>query len=209
MTPSNSFCSAPTLRSHLSSAARQGLSGDEAGAGVGDAQFRGLVGLVVARWMADNARHRDDALLDQIVAVLQRERILIAQRHRLAQRCPELALVPIRDRRALRATSCPRSMPTPGAVIAAQAVPDDCGRLPPLASFSARDLRRRQRAPGASTVMSAPILVSRNGERDCLTDTAEVPFAFSFDDHEVSELIARISLRGLRGRSAQGRRRRR
>ena len=54
-----------------------------------------------------------------------------------------------------------------------------------------------EKANGTSAVSVkqslSPILVSRNGERDCLTDTAEVPFAFSFDDHEVSELIARFA----------------
>ena len=61
-----------------------------------------------------------------------------------------------------------------------------------MASFSAR-ISDVVSVPWRATVMSAPILVSRNGERDCLTDTAEVPFAFSFDDHEVSELIARFA----------------
>src|SRR5882724_2970879 len=72
---------------------RQGLAGDEAGAGIGDAQLRRLVGLVAARRMADDPGHRHDALLDQVVAILQRERILLAERHRFAQGGAELALL--------------------------------------------------------------------------------------------------------------------
>ena len=78
---------------------------------------------------------------------------------------------------------------TPGAVIAAQAVPDDCGRLPPLASFS-ESCSDVVAVPWRATVMSAPMRVSQNGEIDCLTDTAEVPFALSLADHAVSMLPA-------------------
>src|SRR5882757_214688 len=70
----------------------QRLPGDQAGAGVGNAQFRGAVDLVISRWMPAEAGYRHDALLDQIVAVLQAERILLAQRQRLAQGGAELAL---------------------------------------------------------------------------------------------------------------------
>src|SRR6185436_21080986 len=54
---------------------------------------------------------------------------------------------------------------TPGAVIAAQAVPEDCGRLPPLASFS-ESCSEVVAAPCRATVMSAPMRVSKNGEMD-------------------------------------------
>src|SRR6185437_12168980 len=72
---------------------RQRLAGHKTGAGIGNAQFCRLVGLVVAYRAADDARHRNDALLDQIVAVLQRERILPVERQRLAQTGAELALL--------------------------------------------------------------------------------------------------------------------
>src|ERR1700730_10619496 len=36
--------------------------------------------------------------------------------------------------------------------------------------------------------MSAPILVSQNGDRGCFTDTAE-PFGLSFEDHDISVLV--------------------
>src|SRR5262245_27485398 len=74
---------------------------------------------------------------------------------------------------------------TPGAVIAAQAVPDDCGRLPPLASRS-DNCSDVVTAPCLATVMSAPIRVSQNGEIDCLTATADVPLALSFAVHDIS-----------------------
>ncbi len=77
--------------------------------------------------------------------------------------------------------------PTPGAVIAAQAVPEDCGTLPPLASFSDSSSEAVS-VPWRATVMSAPIRVSQNGESDCLTDTADAPFGLSFDDHAASAL---------------------
>src|SRR6266566_2618625 len=38
--------------------ARQALAGDQAGAGVVDAQFRGLIGLIVALRTGGGARHR-------------------------------------------------------------------------------------------------------------------------------------------------------
>src|SRR5258708_36269107 len=63
---------------------------------------------------------------------------------------------------------------TPGAVIAAQAEPEDCGAEPPLASFS-DSASDAVSVPCRATVMSAPIRVSQNGVSDCLTDTAEVP----------------------------------
>jgi hypothetical protein len=72
----------------------------------------------------------------------------------------------------------------PGADIAAQAVPDDCGRLPPLASFS-ESCSELVSVPCRATVMSAPMRVSQNGVMDCVTDTDEVPFGRSLDDQEV------------------------
>src|ERR1700722_17134696 len=71
----------------------QRLAGRKTGAGIRDAQFGRLVGFVIARRAADDAGHRDDALLDQIVAVLQRERILLVERQRFAERRAELALL--------------------------------------------------------------------------------------------------------------------
>src|SRR5215475_2675950 len=66
-----------------------------------------------------------------------------------------------------------QTLPAPGAVTAAQALPPDCGRLPPLAVFSASssDIVAGSRV----TVMSAPTRASQYGETDCLTDTAELP----------------------------------
>src|SRR5258708_21754198 len=72
---------------------RQGLAGREAGAGVGDAEPGRLVGLVAAYRAADDTGYRHDALLDQIVVVLQGERILLVERQRFAQGGAELALV--------------------------------------------------------------------------------------------------------------------
>src|ERR1700751_6209154 len=79
-----------------------------------------------------------------------------------------------------------QSEPAPGAVIAAQAAPEDCGALPPLVDFSAStsDMVVGSRA----TVMSAPTRVSQNGETHCFTDTADEPLAWSCDDHFISPL---------------------
>src|SRR5258705_5943235 len=74
-------------------AGRQRLAGDETGAGVGKAQLRQLVGFVGSHLVTGDAGYRYDALLDDIVAVLQRQRILLAQRQRLAQGGSELALL--------------------------------------------------------------------------------------------------------------------
>ncbi len=68
-------------------------------------------------------------------------------------------------------------------MIAAHAAPEDCGSLPPLAAFSASS---SESVDGSrTTVMSAPIRVSQNGETDCFTDTAD-PFGLSVDDHVIS-----------------------
>src|SRR5664279_1747855 len=76
--------------------------------------------------------------------------------------------------------------PTPGADIAAHALPEDCGALPPLASFSDNSSEPVSVAGWRVSVMSAPILVSQNGVSGCFTDTAAEPFALSFDDHDAS-----------------------
>src|SRR5215468_10676568 len=66
--------------------------------------------------------------------------------------------------------------PAPGAVTAAQALPPDCGRLPPLAVFSASS--SDMVAGSRVMVMSAPTRASQNGDTDCFTDTAEEPLAW-------------------------------
>src|SRR5580704_4483473 len=71
----------------------------------------------------------------------------------------------------------------PGAVTAAHAVPEDCGKLPPLASFSANSCDSVCAGPGA-TVMSAPIRASHKGDSGCFTETAAEPFGLSFPDHD-------------------------
>src|SRR4051794_14568771 len=72
--------------------------------------------------------------------------------------------------------------------MAAQAEPDDCGRLPPFASFS-ESSSEAVSVPCRATVISAPILVSRNGETDCLTDTPDAPFAFWLEDQDASAFV--------------------
>src|SRR5437868_9335058 len=75
--------------------------------------------------------------------------------------------------------------PTAGAEIAAHAVPEDSGRLPPLASRSDSNsdpVSVRCRA----TVMSAPIRASQNDDSGCFTATAVEPFGLLFDDHDGS-----------------------
>src|SRR6202795_565610 len=56
------------------------LAGDQASAGVGDAQPGRLLGLIVSRRPRDDAGHRQDALLGDVVAVLQGQRIPVAER---------------------------------------------------------------------------------------------------------------------------------
>ena len=72
-------------------------------------------------------------------------------------------------------------------MIAAQAVPEDCCELPPFASLSA-SASDAVSVPCRATVMSAPMRVSRNGETDCLTDTAEAPFGLALFDQVASAL---------------------
>ncbi len=75
----------------------------------------------------------------------------------------------------------------PGAVIAAQAVPEDCDGGPSGENFC-RSTSALVNAWGwLTTVMSAPILVSQNDDSDCFTDTSAAPFALLVDFHEVSE----------------------
>src|SRR5713101_3752210 len=84
----------------------QRLAGDQAGAGVGNAQFGGAVDFIISRRMSGHAGHRHRRqvyavcarqtampLPDHVVAVLQGERILLAQGQRLAQGGAELALL--------------------------------------------------------------------------------------------------------------------
>src|SRR3954452_18999255 len=73
--------------------------------------------------------------------------------------------------------------PTPGAVMAAQALPEEFSGTPFGEIFC------RSRSPlvvpgaGLTTVMSAPMRVSQNGEIDCLTDTDDAPLPLALDDH--------------------------
>src|SRR5436190_24132248 len=48
----------------------QRLAGNEAGAGIGDAQLGGLFGLVISRRVGGDAGHGHVALLDDVVTVL-------------------------------------------------------------------------------------------------------------------------------------------
>src|SRR5215471_9520898 len=74
--------------------------------------------------------------------------------------------------------------PAPGAEIAAQTEPEDCGRAPPFAAFSATSSAIV--VGSRVTVMSAPTRVSQNGDTDCLTDTDDAPFGLSPPDHAIS-----------------------
>src|SRR5258708_192390 len=78
--------------------------------------------------------------------------------------------------------------PPPGAVAAAQALPEDCGILPPLAAFcaSSSDIV----VGSFATVMSAPTRVSQNDDTDCLTFTPEEPLALALDDQSIPSLAA-------------------
>src|SRR5882757_8392692 len=76
--------------------------------------------------------------------------------------------------------------PTPGAVTAAQAVPEDCDGWP-SGEYFCRSTSALVEAEGwLTTVISAPIRVSQNGDSDCLTKIAEVPFGLALDDHDAS-----------------------
>ena len=67
--------------------------------------------------------------------------------------------------------------PTPGAVAAAQAVPEDCEGGASGENFCRSTSALVEVEGWLTTVMSAPMRVSQNGVSDCLTVTAEVPFA--------------------------------
>src|SRR5664279_1192060 len=87
--------------------------------------------------------------------------------------------------------------PTPGADIAAHALPEDCGALPPLASFSVNNSEPVSAAGWRATVMSAPIRVSQNGDSGCFTDNAAEPLGLSFDDHDGSPLAMAFGRRAF------------
>ena len=91
--------------------------------------------------------------------------------------------------------------PTPGAVRAAHAVPEDCGWLPPFASFSESSSDAVSVERSRATVISAPIRASQNGDSGCFTDTAAEPFGLSLDDHDISLLApAWGAMRAFAGR---------
>ena len=191
VTPSNSFCSAPTLRSHLSSVVDSVWPAMKLVPVSAMLELRRLVGLVAARRAADDAGHRHDALLDHVVAVLQVSEYCSLSGTDLLKEVPSLlcscagidagfdrGLVPDRadagrgDRRPGGA----------GGLRQAAAIGES---FPPAVPTSSR-------AAARATVMSAPIRVSQNGETDCFTDTAEAPFALSLDDQVASPLGAAL-----------------
>src|SRR5271165_4625515 len=57
----------------------EALARGDAGAGVADVELCGLLGLVTARGAAAGAGHGHRALLGDVIAVLQRDRILLRQ----------------------------------------------------------------------------------------------------------------------------------
>src|SRR5882757_11087686 len=69
--------------------------------------------------------------------------------------------------------------PTPGAVIAAHAAPEDC--CSPVVIFCC-SASAADKGCCRATVRSAPTLVSQNGIIDCLTDNAAAPLDLSCDD---------------------------
>src|SRR5215203_1222217 len=73
------------------------------------------------------------------------------------------------------------SVPTPGAVMAAQAVPEDCEGA---ASYFWRSRSALvATAFGLTTVMSAPTRASQNGNTDRLTETDDAPLPLRLEDH--------------------------
>src|SRR6516164_703344 len=88
--------------------------------------------------------------------------------------------------------------PAPGAVIAAQAEPEDCCGLPGPADLSASS---SDRVVGSrATDMSAPTRVSQNGETVCLTETSEEPFGLSLDDQFIESPALSTAACGLGAR---------
>src|SRR5882757_7247460 len=71
--------------------------------------------------------------------------------------------------------------PTPGAVIAAHAAPEDC--CSPVVIFCC-SASAAEAGCCRATVRSAPTRVSQNGIIDCLTDNAAAPLALSCADQE-------------------------
>src|ERR1700710_2630695 len=71
--------------------------------------------------------------------------------------------------------------PTPGAVIAAHAAPEDC--CSPVVIFCC-SASAAEAGCCRATVRSAPTLVSQNGIMDCLTDNAAAPLDLSCDDQD-------------------------
>src|ERR1700752_5135603 len=80
--------------------------------------------------------------------------------------------------------------PTPGADIAAQALPEE------FSGGALGEIFCRSRSPlvvpegWLTTVMSAPMRVSQNGEIDCFTDTEAAPLPWALDDHDASSPAA-------------------
>src|SRR5882757_396970 len=71
--------------------------------------------------------------------------------------------------------------PTPGAVIAAHAAPEDC--CSPVVIFCC-SASAAEAGCCRATVRSAPTLVSQNGIIDCLTDNAAAPLDLSCADQD-------------------------
>src|ERR1700704_3861936 len=81
--------------------------------------------------------------------------------------------------------------PTPGAVIAAHAAPEDC--CSPVVIFCC-SASAADKGCCRATVRSAPTRVSQNGIIDCLTDNAAAPLALSCaDQDDVAPSWARLA----------------
>ena len=93
LTPPNSFCSAPILRSHLSSVEDRLWPATRLVPVSAMLSRRRLIHRVLRAWCPVMPGIGGDALLGDAAAVLQRERSLLVQRHRLAQRGAEPALL--------------------------------------------------------------------------------------------------------------------
>src|SRR5215475_15095379 len=76
--------------------------------------------------------------------------------------------------------------PTPGAVMAAQALPEEFSGAALGEIFCRSTSPLVVPAGWFTTVMSAPMRVSQNGVTCCLTDTEEAPLPLTLDDHDVS-----------------------
>ena len=80
--------------------------------------------------------------------------------------------------------------PTPGAVTAAQALPEEFSPGAPGEIFCCSRSPLVAPCGGLTTVMSAPMRVSQNGEIDCLTDTEDAPLPLALEDHAAESLAA-------------------